>query len=49
MVVLVERICFLTSDNEWQRVVQQVTTSDNEWQRMTTSDATSDNEWYSKW
>ena len=49
MVVLVERICFLTSDNEWQRVVQQVTTSDNEWQRViqraTTSGTTSDNEW----
>ena len=34
-----------TSDNEWQRVVQRVTTngatSDNEWQRVTTSD----NEW----
>ena len=27
------------SDNEWQQVVQ----------RMTTSDTTSDNEWYSKW
>ena len=36
-----------TSDNEWQRVVQQVTTSDNEWQqvvqRMTLSGTTSDN------
>ena len=34
--------------NEWQRVVQRVTTSgtsDNEWQRMTTSGTTSDNEW----
>ena len=34
-----------TSDNEWQRVVQEVaqrvTTSYNEWQRITTSD----NEW----
>ena len=30
-----------TSDNEWQQVVQRVTTSgtsDNEWQRVTTSD-----------
>ena len=38
-----------TNDNEWQRVVQQVTTSgttsDNEWQRVTTSGTTSDNEW----
>ena len=38
--------------NEWQRVVQPVTTSgstiDNEWkewQRVTTND----NEWYNKW
>ena len=23
--------------NEWQRVVQQVTTNDNDWQRMATS------------
>ena len=38
-----------TSDNEWQRVVQRVTTSgttsDNEWQRVTTSGTTSDKEW----
>ena len=27
-----------TSDNEWQRVVQRVTTSDNKWQRVTTND-----------
>ena len=37
-----------TSDNEWQRVVQQMTTcgttSDNEWKRITTSDKSSDNE-----
>ena len=41
------------SDNEWQRVVQRMTTSgtknDNElykeWQRVKRSD----NEWYSKW
>ena len=30
-----------TSDNdwynEWQRVIQRVTTNDNEWQRVTTS------------
>ena len=31
-----------SSDNEWQRVVQQVAT-------MTTSGTTSDNEWYNKW
>ena len=24
-----------TSDNEWQRVVQRITTSDNEWQQVT--------------
>ena len=30
-----------TSDNEWQRVVQQVTTNVNEWQRVTKYD----NEW----
>ena len=24
-----------SSDNEWQRVVQQVTTKDNEWQQVT--------------
>ena len=44
-----------SSDNEWQRVVQRVTTNDNEWQRTTTSDdewqrvttngTTNDNEW----
>ena len=38
-----------TSDNEWQRVVQRVTTcgttSDNEWQRVITSGTTSGNEW----
>ena len=37
-----------TSDNEWwnewQRVVQQVTTNDNEWQRMATSNK-NDNKW----
>ena len=37
-----------TSDNEWQRVVQGMTTSgptsDNEWW-VTTSDTTSDNKW----
>ena len=26
-----------SSDNEWQRVVQRVTTNDNEWQRVTIS------------
>ena len=37
--------------NEWQRVVQRVTTNDNEWQRVTTNDnewqqmTTSDKEW----
>ena len=30
-----------TSDNEWQRLVQQVTTNDIEWQRVTKND----NEW----
>ena len=30
-----------SSDNEWQRVVQRLTTNDNEWQWM----AMSDNEW----
>ena len=38
-----------SSDNEWQRVVQWVTTSgtvsDNEWKRVTTSGTTRDNEW----
>ena len=38
-----------SSDNEWQRVVQRVTTNDNEWynewQRVITSGTTSDNEW----
>ena len=38
-----------SSNNEWQRVVQRVTTNDSEWQRMTTSETTSDNEWYSEW
>ena len=33
------------SDNEWQRVVQRMTTNDNEWQRVTTSYTTSDSEW----
>ena len=33
-----------SSDNEWQRVVQQVTMNDNEWQQMATSGTTSDNE-----
>ena len=33
-----------SSDNEWQRVVQQMKTNDNEWQRMTAS-VNSDNEW----
>ena len=26
-----------TSENEWQRMVQRVTTNDNEWQRVTIS------------
>ena len=30
-----------TSDNEWQQVVQRVTTSDKEWKWVTKSD----NEW----
>ena len=30
-----------SSENEWQRMVQRVTTNDNEWQQMTKSD----NEW----
>ena len=40
-----------TSYNEWQQVVQRVTTDDNKWQRMTTSDnkwqrlTKNDNEW----
>ena len=29
----------LSSDNEWQRVVECVTRSDNEWQRVTASDS----------
>ena len=37
------------SDNEWQRVVQQVTTNENEWQWKTTSGTksgtTSNSEW----
>ena len=35
-----------TSDSEWQRVLQQVTTSNNKLERMTTSGATSDKEWH---
>ena len=35
--------------NEWQGVVQWVTTSHNEWRRVTTSGTTSDSEWYNKW
>ena len=38
-----------SSDNEWQRVVQQMiasgTTNDNEWQQMKMSDS----EWYNEW
>ena len=38
-----------TNENEWQRVVQRVTTNDNEWynewQRVVQRVATSDNEW----
>ena len=38
-----------TSDNEWQWVVQRVTTNDNEWYkkwpRVTASNTASDNEW----
>ena len=34
-----------SSDNEWQRVVQRVTTNDNEWQRVITND----NKWYNEW
>ena len=34
-----------SSDNEWQRVVQRVTTHDNEWQRVVQRMTTSDNEW----
>ena len=47
------------SDNDWQRVVQQVTTNGNEWQRVvqrvTTNDkdwqqmTTSNNKWYNEW
>ena len=37
----------MSSDNEWQRVVQRVTTNDNEWQQMATSGTTNDKEW--KW
>ena len=32
-------------DNEWQRMVQRVTTNDNVLQRMATSGTTSDSEW----
>ena len=35
-----------SSDHEWQRVVQPVTTNDKEWQRLTASGTTSYNEWY---
>ena len=42
-----------SSDNEWKRVVQQMTTSENEWQRVvqqvTTSGTMSNNEWYNEW
>ena len=31
--------------NEWQRVVQQMTTSDNEWQRVVQRVTTKDKEW----
>ena len=38
-----------SSDNEWQRVVQQMiasgTTNDNEWQQMKMCDS----EWYNEW
>ena len=40
--------------NEWQRVVQRVTTNDNEWQRVTTNDkewqrvTRNDNEWHNE-
>ena len=34
-----------SSDNEWQRVVQRVTTNDNEWQRVVQQVTKSDNEW----
>ena len=46
-------------NNEWQRVVQRMTTSgttsNNEWQRITTSDnewqwvTTNNSEWYNEW
>ena len=45
MIVYKKQTSGTSSDNEWQRVVQRVTTNDNEWQRMTTSGTTSDNEW----
>ena len=32
-------------NNEWQRVVWQITTSDNEWQLITTSGTTNDSKW----
>ena len=46
-----------TSDNEWQQVIQRMTTSsttsgttsDNEWQRMTMSGKTNGNEWHHEW
>ena len=34
-----------SSDKEWQRVVQRVTTNDNKWQGVVQREATSDNEW----
>ena len=34
-----------SSDNEWQRVVQRVTTSGNEWHRVVQRVTTSDNKW----
>ena len=45
------------SDNEWQQVIQRMTTSsttsfttsDNEWQRMTMSGKTNGNEWHHEW
>ena len=44
----------VTSDNEWQLMVQRVTTNDNEWQRVTTNDkewqrvTRNDNEWHNE-
>ena len=34
-----------SSDNEWQRVVQRVTTNDNEWQQVVQRVTKSENEW----